>query len=95
MYDYQKERAQIFTEQGSVTFTQVRDTVQALLKTAGAFTMGAATRGASGDSWLALACVDRLVELGEVVEVGADDSPAVRRKWGQDRVFVVGPKGGE
>lgn len=95
MYDYQKERAQIFTESGSVTFTKIRDAVRTLLKTAGAFTMGAATRGVSGDSWLALACVDRLAELGEVVEVGVDDPPASRRKWGQDRVFVLGPKGGE
>lgn len=84
-YTYEALKPRIFTENGSVMFTDIRDRVQVVLRKAGAITMGAAIRGATGDSWLMLACVDRLVELEELREVGQ----AAR---GQDRVFVPGLK---
>jgi hypothetical protein len=66
-------------------FVAIRDHVKRLLRDAGAVTMGAAIRGAgSGDSWTMLACVDRMVETGELREV---TGPNVA---GQDRVFVGG-----
>ncbi len=85
MYDYKKERSKLFTEEGVVLFTKIRDRVVRLLRESEAFTSGAAVRGATGDTWMTLACVDRLVELGEIKEV--TDPTRVR---GQDRVFVSG-----
>jgi hypothetical protein len=82
MYDYATEREKIFTEDGQVKFLQIRDNAQRLLTIAGAFRLDAAIKNVGGDSWLMLACVDRLVELGEIREVTEVRVPA------QYRVFV-------
>lgn len=83
-YDYSTERPFVFTEEGQVMFLQIRDHVARLLETAGAFQMERAFDGVKGSysSWGALACVDRLVELGEIRELPQRD-PA-----GQHRTFV-------
>lgn len=83
MYEYRELRSKLFTEEGSLMFTAIRDHVKRLIRDAGACTMGAAIRGVTGDSWMMLACVDRLVELGELREITKDSYVA-----GQDRVFV-------
>ena len=82
MYDYQTEKPRIFTEDNQQDFLKVRDNVQRLLDIAGAVKMGKAIEVISGDSWLQMAYVDRLVELGEIREVTDEDVA------GQDRVFV-------
>lgn len=82
MYNYQSERAAIFTEDGQKMFLSIRDNVQRLLKTAGAVRMQEAIAGQTGSSWQMLACVDRLVELNEIREITA---PGVAGQW---RVFV-------
>lgn len=83
-YHYETEKPKLITEEGSVMFTAIRDRAKHLLREAGAFTMDAAIRGARcGNSWTMLACVDRLVELGEIREVTRRGEVA-----GQDRVFV-------
>ncbi len=82
-YNYQVERTVLFTEQGQITFLRVRDNVHKLLEVAGAVRMQEAYRGVGGgDSWMLLACVDRLVELGEIVEISKPGCV------GQHRVFV-------
>lgn len=83
-YNYADQRPSLFTESGQVMFLAIRDNAKRLLSLAGAFTCGQVIRGCSGDSWQMLACVDRLVELGEIRE--ATDPAKVR---GQDRVFVA------
>lgn len=83
VYNYERERPKLFTEDGQVVFLRVRDNVKALLKEAGAFRAQEAWSGTSGDSWLFAACLDRLVELGEIKELTAPGSV-----WGQHRVFV-------
>lgn len=85
MYEYRDLRSKLFTEEGSVMFMAIRDHVKKLIREAGACTMGAAMRGTCGDSWTMMACIDRLVELGELREVNANAYVA-----GQDRVFVGG-----
>lgn len=82
-YSYQAERAKLFTEDGQEMFIKVRDNVHELLDSAGAFQAGKAWQGVSGDSWKMLACLDRLVEMGEIREVTSNT-------WGQHRVFVSG-----
>ena len=83
MYDYQTEKSKIFTEDGQETFLKIRDKVQQLLKQSGAVMMQNAISGVTGDSWLHLACVDRLVELKEIQEITKENVA------GQHRVFVA------
>lgn len=77
-YDYQKERAGLFTEDGQVRFIGIRDRIRYLIETAGAFRL----EEANISDWSDIACVDRMVELGELVEFK-------RECWGQYRVFTT------
>lgn len=80
-YDYKVLRGRIFTEAGQVNFLKVRDKICELLDHAGAFSMGKIIARIDGDSWFIMACVDRLVELGEIVELK-------RESWAQYRIFT-------
>lgn len=82
-YDYATERPRIFTEDGQSMFLKIRDATKYLLESAGAARFQEITRKVTGDSWMMIACVDRLVELGEIREITAPSSVA-----GQNRVFV-------
>lgn len=81
MYDYENERAKIFTEEGQEVFLQIRDNVKRILEIAGCMDMQHAIQSSSGDSWMLLACVDRLVELDEIDELHFGSCA------GQHRVF--------
>ena len=80
-YDYQTERKFLFTDERQRQFLRIRDNVKGLLKTAGAFRMDCAIADETGSSWEMLACVDRLVELKEIVEL-------TKNVAGQYRVFI-------
>ena len=82
-YNYTTEREALFTDDGQKMFIEIRDRVKHLLKVAGAFRMDQAIGGTSGSSWEMLACVDRLVELGEIVECTHPNRAA-----GQNRIFT-------
>jgi hypothetical protein len=82
-YSYEAQRANIFTEDGQRMFLKIRDKTQYLLKIAGAVRHQEATSGVTGDSWDMIACLDRMVELGEIRELTQDGCP------GQYRVFVA------
>lgn len=79
-YNYQIEKQRIFTEEGQKDFLAFRDRANELIKKAGAFRLIEAF--GSGDTFFQTACVDRMVELGELVEF-------VRPCWGQYRVFTT------
>lgn len=81
-YSYQTQRPRVFTEEGQRMFLTIRDACQDLLSKAGAVRLLEAIRGVPGDTWDMLACVDRLVELGELKEITND------RVAAQHRVFV-------
>lgn len=81
-YNYKEQKKSIFTEDGQVLLLKVRDKAQQLLDGAGAFRLQELMQWVSGDSWTILACVDRLVELGEIREIPQG------KVMGQDRVFV-------
>jgi hypothetical protein len=83
MYNYQVQKQNLFTDEGQRKFLKVRDNVLRLISEAGAVRMDKATAGVSGENWDALACVDRMVELGEITEVVAVD-----RVPGQYRIFT-------
>lgn len=81
-YDYAEQRPTLFTDDGQKMFLRIRDKTSELLKVAGACRAQEMMVG-GGDSWEMMACVDRLVELGEIWEVSKD-----MRVMGQHRVFV-------
>jgi hypothetical protein len=62
-------------------FLAVRDRVNELLSNAGAARMGSIIDGLTGDSWFKVACVERLVDLGEIKEVSTNGA-------GQHRIFT-------
>lgn len=82
-YSYSTERPKLFTEEGQVMFLKIRDNADRLIDLAGAATFDKITARAYGDSWTMLACLDRLVELGELVEV-----PNPVSGWAQHRLFT-------
>lgn len=83
-YSYMLIKQQLFTDDGQRMFLRVRDFVHKTLGIAGAVRMDKAMDAAGGgDCWLMMACVDRLVELNEIVEVTGKACP------GQHRIFVA------
>lgn len=83
MYAYQTERPKLFTEDGQVLFLKIRDRAQQLLREAGAFRAQECWKEIGvGDSWMFIACLDRLVELREIRELPDVKAPS------QHRVFV-------
>lgn len=83
-YVYEAEKKIVFTDNGQREFLRVRDFCKRMIQQAGAVQAGKAMSQANlGDSWSMMACVDRLVELGELREVTDPD----RCAW-QHRVFV-------
>lgn len=79
-YLYATERAEVFLEENQNTFLRIRDSARRLLDAAGAFQMGKVI--GVGSSWTNMACVDRLVELGELREVPQENVA------GQHRIFI-------
>ena len=77
-YDYATERPFLFTEAGQVRFMRVRDRVRDAIAACGAFRL----QELRISGWEDIACVDRMVELGELVELK-------RECWGQFRVFTT------
>jgi len=69
MYKYEDLKPRVFLEENQKQFLDFRDKVNDVLEISGAFTQEAITRGMSGDSWLHLAYIDRLVELRKIKKV--------------------------
>jgi hypothetical protein len=85
-YDYQKERQWVFTDEGQRQFLRIRDKAFGLIRQAGAVKLDCLIHEETGSSWEMLACVDRLVELGELKEITQPDTVT------QHRVFIVTTK---
>jgi hypothetical protein len=89
MYDYGTQKPSLFTDEGQKEFLKIRDHVNGLLALAGAVRMQEAISAGSSDTWFLLACVDRLLELHELIEV----TEHLRLCHEQNRVFVRGCEG--
>jgi hypothetical protein len=81
MYSYKEEKEKLFTDQGQRKFLKVRDITNSLIGKAGAVTLGKVFDEIKGDSFECIACLDRMVELGEIIEVPTND-------WAQYRIFT-------
>jgi len=70
MYDYKDFKPELFKEKNQEDFLKIRDGIKATITIAGCITMEKAIGFArGGDSWLRMAMVERLVELGDIEEV--------------------------
>jgi hypothetical protein len=69
MYNYQERRSKIFLEENQSDFLETRDQVHRLFETCKYIDMDQAIAGLYGSNWDRMAYVDRLVELGEIIEV--------------------------
>ena len=65
-YNYDETKKDLYTDKGQRMFLEIRDNIRELLKISGAFMMDNATINVAGDSFLKLACIDRLIELNEI-----------------------------
>ena len=83
MYKYEEQRSTIFSDEGQRMFLEIRDRAQKMFTTSGAAKLENMISGTSGDTFMMLACIDRLVELGEIKEI-----PTTGIARAQDRVFV-------
>lgn len=76
-YNYQTQRAELFSDLGQRLLLGVRDHVHNILKSSGAITMSKAAVLPQGigaaDHWTLMACVDRLAEIGEILELTGDN----------------------
>lgn len=85
MYSYEKEKPEVFKEENQKDFLRVRDNAKRLFTEAGAARLDMLIKGLTGSSWIMLAYVDRLAELGEIRCLNDDgETPA------QHRVYVKG-----
>lgn len=86
-YNYRSERHVVFTEEGIAAVMAIRDFVLKAINDTGAVTAGKAMNHAKGlcASWEMMACVDYLIERGDVRVHGPDDTIS----W-QNRVLVKG-----
>lgn len=80
MYKYEDMKSKILTEDGLDVYIKTSNLAKDLLNTSGSFMMSKVMK--SGDSWLIMACVDMMVERGEITEVTSSNTA------GQHRVFV-------
>jgi len=65
MYNYEVQKQIVFTDEGQRMLLKVRDNMYKHCRDSGAVGFWQAVDGITGDSWDMLACVDRLIELGE------------------------------
>lgn len=87
MYKYEDLKPLLFTEDNQLLFIKIRENVHRMLNSSGAFTMGHVASLPTGigaaDTWTMLACVDRLLELGEIKEIPTHGAV-------QNRLFIEG-----
>jgi hypothetical protein len=81
MYSYKEMKPTVLTDEGQVKFLRVRDHVHKVLAESGAITLEKAMSTVHGDSWEAMACVDRLVELKEIKEIPQTNIPTQQKVY--------------
>jgi len=81
VYKYEDRRSYVFTERGVPQLMRIKDRANRLIREAGAAKLGNIIADETGCSWDLLACVDYLVELGNMKEIKRDC-------MAQNRVFI-------
>ena len=83
-YSYEKERENIFTEDGVKFLMKVIIAAESLERTKGVVIVDDVQQIVSGDTWDSLACIDYLCEQGMLHEL--ERQP---RGFVQDRTFTI------
>jgi len=83
-YDYETQKPKLLTPEGQKMLFAIRAKAASLIEQSGAVILDKAVSGIGVDSWDRLACMDYLVELGELREVPQ------REVMAQHRIFVAG-----
>ncbi len=84
-YKYEREKPELFTEDGFKLLMKLRDEAKRLIAEAGVARADKIMTGATGSSWTMLAALDYMVECGDLRRVTARDDTA-----GQHQVFSGG-----
>lgn len=82
-YNYEEQKKELLTDEGSRLFIRMRDKVFDMLEVSGAFRTEALISLGMTDHWTCLACVDRMLEIGEIREIFYDIN-----RVSQHRIFV-------
>lgn len=82
MYKYEDYKDKLLSIEGTEMFFNVKKRIDNFLSLSGAFKIENVITKMSGDSWLIMACVDRLVEIAYLKEL------TDKNVMGQNRVFV-------
>ena len=82
-YKYEECKPNLLNKEELKRFLEVRDIVKDEIDAVGMVVMGAVMMRALGDTWKVMACVDMLVEIGEIVETTQKNGT-----WAQEREFV-------
>lgn len=69
MYNYNEQKAKLFTTEGVKMLMQISANAKRLTDIAGCATIEKVISCASGDTWTMLACIDYLIEIGELRKV--------------------------
>jgi hypothetical protein len=80
MYSYQDMRPQTLTDEGQRAVIKTRDRARMLCEMAGCCSLEALIYPLTGDTWLMLAVVDRVVELGDLRPVVETSTPAAHAR---------------
>jgi len=90
-YDYQREKGYTLTDEGSKEVIKLKNYIDNIIDKSGVMTAEACMEGCNcGTNWQQLACIDRLVEIGELFEVNL----GYEELMGQARIFAKWRKGG-
>ena len=81
-YSYEAEKPNVMTDEGQKDVMKLMQIAQDLLKEGRTVRMEELTKGFSGSNWTHMAYVDRLCEMGLLLEISGRDIPA------QHRVFI-------
>lgn len=82
-YNYEEYKPNLLDKEELRRFLKVRDIVKDEIDSIGMVVMGAVMMRACGDTWKTMACVEMLVEIGEIVETTQKNVT-----WAQEREFI-------
>jgi len=83
IYNYEEYKPNLLDKKELRRFLEIRDIVKDEIDSVGMMVMGAVMMRALGDTWKTMACVEMLVEIGEIIETTQKSET-----WAQEREFI-------
>lgn len=82
MYKYEEMKPKLLSQEGFTMLLKIRDHTKSLIETVGCARLQEIINCTAGDSWMMIACVDFMLERGEIREITKPSD------FTQHRVFV-------